>query len=218
MIPPKATNCIGLIALLAILPLLAVGQSEEVRQFGSFTAGVKLGLCTSQIAGDNYGGYNKVGPTGGVLIFTPLGDKTDIQMEINYCNRGSRDPADPDKGKLDSYRINLHYIDIPLLVKFKTWKFQFETGLTNGIFISSTEEDEFGTVTNSIFDFNTYELAFNLGANLPLTKNWIFNARYHRSIIPIANQRVLVPWFGFLGGSYNDALSFTIIRYLRSPE
>lgn len=196
------------------IPILLFAQEENNnRQFGNFRSGIRLGLCTSQIDGDNYGGYNKVGLTGGGLIATPVSKRLDVQLEINYCNRGSRDPADPEKGKFNSYRINLHYIDIPLLVMIQTWKFKFEFGITNGIFIASKEEDEFGLVTNSVFNFNRYELALNAGANLLITKNWIFNVRYHRSVLPIANERVIVPGFGFLGGSYNDAILFSIVRY-----
>lgn len=188
-------------------------QEDESRRFGQFDAGVRLGISGCQIDGDNYGGYNKLGFSGGAIVRSPLSEKLDIQMELLYSHRGSRDPADPDNGKLNSYRINLNYIDIPLLLKFPAWKFDFEAGLCNGIFLSSSEEDEFGTVTNSIFNFLRYELALNVGTNFRLTENWMLNVRYHRSVLPIANQRRLIPRFGFLGGSYNDVVSFSIIRY-----
>ena len=199
-----------------VLPTALLAQQGESR-FGEFHAGLRLGLCASQIDGDNYGGYNKAGLTAGVLVYTPISQKVEAQMEIAYCNRGSRDPADPDNGKPESYLINLHYIDIPLLFKFRTWRFKFELGFTNSVLVGYSEEDHIGPITNSIFDFRRHELAFNLGANVSIAPRWLFNIRYHRSVLPIANDRVLIPRYGFLGGSYNDAILFNLLFLLKSP-
>jgi len=193
--------------------LQAQGTHKNQRK-GKFSGLLRFGICTSQIYNDDFGGYNKVGPTGGVGVYTPISDKLTFQMELDYCNRGSRRPARPDKGDYFSYRISSHYIDIPLLLKTYVWKFEFEAGICNGIYLFHTERDRYGKVPYKNFQSNRYELAGNLAVNVPINHNWYVNVRFHHSILPAIQNLKFVSGYGLAGGAYNNAILFTINRRL----
>lgn len=176
----------------------------------AFNAGLKLGICTSQIDGDRWGGFNKIGPTGGFFVNRALSPKIEGQLEILYTNRGSRLWPSAKNGNA-SYRISLHYIDIPILAKFWLWKFQFEAGIINGIFFGSHESDAFGTVVFPMYPrWNRYELALGLGVNVPISEKWSINARFHRSMLPAASYKETNSLLVFLSGSYHRAVMFTL--------
>jgi hypothetical protein len=211
----KFTHILFLSALLlpSILFGQKLGESDLVK--GEFQGGLKLGICTSQIHGDGFGGFNKVGAIGGPFVTTRISDKLKLQLEMVYCNRGSRDPARPDKGKYDTYKISAHYIDIPILLKMWIWKFELEAGLNNGVFISHSESDENGLIPEDLqnVNFSRYELAANLGVNIEINEKWFSNVRFHYSILPINTEGVqFIPTYGFAGGAFNNTLMFSINR------
>jgi len=126
-----------------------------------------------------------------------------------FIQKGSRNPIDPDAGKLDSYQINLNYVEVPLLLKFSYKKFLFELGPSIGILISEREFDENGNVNASIFDFKPTDTGLNLGANFAINRSFHLNVRGFHSVLPIANT-IEVTRFGPRGGSYNQTLSFAL--------
>lgn len=202
---------------LSSLSLQGIGQSDVADQRkGEFRGLLRAGLCTSQINGDGFGGYNKLNGTAGVGVFTPISDKLRFQIELSYCGRGSRKrPSDDDP---TSYRISAHYIDIPLLLKFDVWKFEFEAGLCNGIFLFHTEDDNFGRVPTDQrqWSFNRYEIAANGGIYVPINEKWKTNARFHYSILPAAGGFTTAGNVFFLSKSQHNTITLGIQRVLIS--
>lgn len=201
-----------LFCTMCLCQALQAQGNGKVERKGKFSGLLRLGVCTSQIYNDDFGGYNKIGPTGGFGVYTPVSDKLTFQMELNYCNRGSRRPARPDKGDYFSYRISSHYIDIPLLLKTYIWKFEFEAGICNGIYLFHSEKDNYGRVPVKSFDSNRYELAGNVAVNVPVKGQWYVNVRFHHSILPAMKNLVFIPGYGLAGGAYNNAILFTLNR------
>ncbi|MCT4586550.1 MAG: PorT family protein [Carboxylicivirga sp.] len=72
-----------------------------------FRAGPLLGTSFSQVDGDNFVGYNKVGINLGGFVSRPINDKWTIQLDIAYMQKGSREAPKPDKGKYDDYKIHI---------------------------------------------------------------------------------------------------------------
>jgi len=204
---------IRLVALvtLAILPVLVKAQR--------FQGGVKAGIASTQISGDGYDGFNKVGVNAGVFVRTPISDRLSAQLEMLYLQKGSIDPTDPDNNKFSYYRIRLGYIELPLMFQFKLSRFQWELGPSFGVLTHSLEEDENGEVPNPAFDFKPYEIAWNAGMYFYLTDRLSANVRYSRSFLPIADEfRFIQANFGFFGGSYNTVLHFTLNYQITSPD
>ena len=58
----------------------------------NFNGGLISGIATSQVSGDNLGGYNKAGFLFGIYTQYPLSEISNLQLEINYIEKGSNNP------------------------------------------------------------------------------------------------------------------------------
>ncbi|NQV53412.1 MAG: outer membrane beta-barrel protein [Flavobacteriales bacterium] len=179
---------------------------------GEFSGLIRAGIVASQIHNDDVGGYNKFGGTLGGGVFTPIGEDLNLQMEINYAMRGSRKRPDTKNFDYVTFRLEPHYVDVPILLKKFIWKFEFEAGLNNGFFLFSRITDPNFVLPTSVKDFNRYELAANLGVNVPINEFWHTNVRLHYSITPASGRLQFVNGFSLLGGAYNNAVTFSINR------
>ncbi|MEX2596685.1 MAG: porin family protein [Salibacteraceae bacterium] len=188
-------------------------QEAKKTRVGQFSGLVRAGLVASQMYNDDFGGYNKLGGTAGFGISTPISRSGKLQMEMNYAMRGSRKPAKPDDGDFTSILLEAHYIDIPILYKSSIWKFDYEVGLNNGVLIGTRVEYDGGiSAPDNRKTFNRYELALNLGVDVPITDLWAFNARFHYSILPAAGKLAFVNGLSLTGGMFHNAITFSFVR------
>ena len=148
-------------------------------QFGygqRFKAGLIGGLSTTQVAGDQLSGFNKAGVIAGGFVNNPVSDKSSIQMEIIFIQKGSRKPLQPDKDN-EYYVMRLAYFEVPVLFKYQvSSKINVELGLSIGALMFSEEEDQLGLQRNKP-DFNKTDFSGNMGFNYPLSDHLIFNLR-----------------------------------------
>ena len=85
-----------LFIFLALTPIfLSAQEGTEITQF---KAGLKAGVTTSQMEGDGYAGFNKINPQAGFFLQKQLNDISQLQFELIYIQKGSKDPGDPDNG------------------------------------------------------------------------------------------------------------------------
>lgn len=200
------------ITLLGLLVYgMGIAQKPELNK-GEFSSLIRAGIVASQIHNDDIGGYNKLGGTLGAGVFTPIGDELNLQVEINYAMRGSRKRPNPKSGDYTTFAIEPHYIDVPILLKKFIWKFEFEAGLNNGIFLFNRINDPNFLLPTAVKDFNRYELAINLGVNVPINDVWHSNVRFHYSVLPASGKLQFVNGLSLLGGAYNNAVTFSINR------
>ena len=121
-----------------------------------FNTGIVLGLNGSQVDGDGYGGFNKMGFIAGAFTNASLSEKWSTQFEIYYINKGSFKAARPDKGDYRHFNLNVNYIEIPLALRYKYQNFMFESGLYGSKFLSYHMEDEFGERTINEYPFKSF--------------------------------------------------------------
>ena len=62
-----------------------------------FQGGIAAGLVGSQVAGDTYSGYNKPGAYTGIWVRLALNDRSSLQTELSYFQKGSRHNPDEEK-------------------------------------------------------------------------------------------------------------------------
>ena len=96
--------------VMATLALAASGaaQAQRVR------LGLKGGPSYTTVVGQHVAGAaSKWGFHGGVLINVKLSDQLSLQPEVLYSQKGT-------KGAADSNRINLNYVDLPVLLRVAT--------------------------------------------------------------------------------------------------
>lgn len=194
---------IRLLFFIAILisPYLSIGQS--------FNSGLAFGLVASQVDGDNFGGYNKIGLYGGIFVGHPINDKFDLNMQISFIQKGSRQNASPADGVYTSYLMRLNYAEIPLYFNWKLYqkKLYFQGGLTFGYLINAIEKDEYGVITqsSSVPEFNRFELGILGGFGYNINDKWSFVLRGQYSILPVRNTPLIVLWY------FNESLRNNVI-------
>ena len=185
--------------ILVGLPYYALSQQ--------FNGGILGGVSASEISGDRLEGPNKAGIYAGGFVNRYISEKSSIQMELDFIQKGSR--KNPDT--LDNsnfYLLRLNYVE--LFVHYK-WDFSnvftLEAGPSYGILINSYEEAD-GQVLSEP-PFNSGDLSGNIGLFFTLTEHWRFNMRYSNSILAVrAHSKGQT--YKWNRGQYNEVLSFTL--------
>jgi hypothetical protein len=197
------------------LPTLLLALGLSIYVFGqdsekTFNAGLKAGLNTSQMTGDGYTGFYTLSPVVGVFGNSQLNDQLRLQYEILYQNKGSKDPAQPDKGKYNSYKIRLGYVEVPFLFQYELKKFLIEAGPGIGFLVHSKEWDQNGVNKGNSFDWRKFELDAMLGANYFFVEDHFFvNVRAHHSMTSVVSTTAVTP-YGTFGGAWNIVLALTL--------
>lgn len=172
-----------------------------------FNAGIRAGIAGTQVNGDKLSGFNKAGIIAGGFVNRKLSDHFTMQMEIVYIQKGSRKPVDEFN---TFYRMRVHYIQVPLILRWHlTKKLDLTGGPSFGSLIFSQENDEYGVYLNAL-EFKKFEMSYNGGAIYRLSDTWSFDARYSHSITTI--RPYPGPNFDFFDkGQYNVLIEFTLL-------
>ena len=173
-----------------------------------FEGGILGGLTASQIDGDSYSGYNKVGILAGAWVQRLFTYTVAGQMELRYVQKGSlhtNKPGDP-----NYYRAALHYIDIPIMAQYiYNEKVVFELGIGPEFLLSAKESDGNGELPEREPYFHTFTMSAIAGIGYTFWDVLTFSARFNYSIIPIrdhpSGQSYLLNQ-----GQYSNVLSFAV--------
>ncbi len=186
--------------------LLGIFQLTAQTFGGGFLAGASL----SQLDGDSWGGYHKVGITAGAYTFTQLNKYVKAQLELRYTEKGSKSNS---KDPSIFYQSRLNYIEVPLLLKYSfLQKLNADIGLTAGYMVKGTEDDGYGELEADP-PFKPYELSFLAGIQYQILQNVYLNVRLNYSVLPVGDHPGGQTWL-FNRGQYNNALTFTVYYQL----
>jgi len=156
-----------------------------------FQAGLILGFNTSQISGDDLGGFNRISPNSGIFVKRELSDKLSLQLEMTYLGKGSKKNLGPEDPASSYYLLRIHYIEVPVLLQYKfSNKITIEGGPSLGVYIGHKEEDingEFVGVLSAREQFKRFDLSGNLGVIWNLNDTWSLNVRASNSLLPVRN-------------------------------
>jgi hypothetical protein len=168
--------------LMMLFSLTAMGQQR-------FGAGIIVGLNAAQVNGDDLAGYNKLGLRGGLRGITYLSDKTEINIDILFSQRGSASELVANNS-LPRRLVNLNYIEVPVTFTFKDWqdergfyKVHFQGGLAYSRLISS-KVDFFAIIESEQDNFAANDLAITLAGGFYVNESFGLNVRWSRSIFP----------------------------------
>lgn len=193
-----------------LIPFLLLGLSAQGQ---NFNAGFVGGLSGTQVDGDGLSGFNKLGIYAGAFVNREINDRWSWQFEMAYSQKGSRRVVKPET--LDAgpwIRLQMHYIDVPLLV---IWDFRddiaFEGGVSGNLLLSYSYNDLRNNVLNT--DFSRFESALLLGARYQLRDQWYVFARANYSLFSIDPNANFLPFFALLQrGTYNNVITLGL-RY-----
>lgn len=192
--------------------LIVASLNTTVLFSQNFNGGLIAGISTSQVSGDNLGGYNKAGIFIGGFTEYPITKISNIKVEINYIQKGSNNPKMIENNISD---ISTSYIEVPLGINYYQNELMiFETGLQSAILIGSTDNDIYGKVSSDINrPFNKIDFSAFIGISYHLNKNIQLNTRFSNSILPIRDHLSGATYL-LNKGQYNTVLTFTIHYYL----
>jgi hypothetical protein len=172
----------------------------------TFEGGVAAGLVGSQVAGDTYSGFNKAGAYASVWIRLGLSERSSMQTELSFFQKGSRHNPDEKKQDYTFYLMRLNYIEMPFLYQYSFKSaFTIETGLSLSLLLSSYEEYNYMEVTYG--DFRLLNPTFVAGFSYPINDRLGAHFRLDSSILSIRTDEVSGARYRlFEHGQFNDCL------------
>ena len=155
-----------------------------------FTGGLALGVTAAQVDGDNWGGYKKIGITGGGYVAYNLNDRWAIQPEILFDQRGAYE-ADPEK-VVGIYNLRINQITAPFFLNFwatgsnQDGGLYFQAGLSPEVVLSAhTKQGD--TKFDETDDFNRFGVTWQIGVGYQFNERFGANFRSVHSLVPIDN-------------------------------
>ena len=186
-------------------------------QAQNFGGGIVLGLSTSQVGGDDLGGFNKAGLLAGVFANKSISPLLSFQMEMTYIQKGSNNPNMNNSEHLQDYEkpdISSSYIEIPLLLQYlQSEVLKIEGGIQFANLINGYYNDSYGEMSTTTIDpFIDYDIGLLIGMDYKFSENLSLNTRISNSILPIGEEDYnhTTTYNSTRKGKYNSVLSFAI--------
>lgn len=188
-----------------------------------FTFKPVVGINACQIHGDDASGFHKFGVNGGIMVNSRLTKKLSIDLGFVFTQKGARKNQDPKNNNYTFYRVNLNYIELPLLLNYYVNPNYFITmGPSLAYLVNYSEDTERGN-WNGVYPFNKFEYGINFGLGRKLKKSWLVEVRSSNSFLPIRSYGVIANQVFFPNalarffnkGLYNNILSAYIIYQLK---
>jgi hypothetical protein len=174
---------------------------EEVPR--TFFGGLIAGANFTQVDGDRFAGYHKIGLNAGAIVYANLAPHLAGSIEILFSQKGARAHKAQESASrafvITKYNINLNYAEVPLMLNyFDRHKSNIGAGLSIARLINATEKAEQGQALPPIPDFDQYpfrkmDYNFIVGGNLHCWKGIYLNARFQYSLRSIRDKQYQVP-------------------------
>ncbi len=181
-----------------------------------FNGGIIGGISASEIMGDQLHGPNKLGAYAGVFANIYITDRSALQMELDFVQKGSRKvpgAADTIPNQVYDYKLVLNYINVPFLYRYDWTKYiSVEVGPSFSFLLNSYEMVN-GWENDDVNggDFNFLDFGIDVGASFRFLLNWELNVRYSNTffLTPVRAHAGNTQTF-FNRGQLNEVLSFTL--------
>jgi hypothetical protein len=172
---------------------------------------------TSQLSGDTYNGFKKVGFSGGLGLLSPMSFEGHfLAFELNYIQKGVRDRRNEDQGDLNEFSLKADYIELPISYVFPAWGVYLQGGLSASYNLKF-EQASNGLLSPPISDQRTIELGLHLGVNFQITDKLLFNVLYMNSLTPVQKSNVpYAYWFGQAG--MHSLIGVKLQYYFKIPS
>lgn len=166
------------ILILAMVLLLAgVGRAQERR----FEAGLVAGVNLSQIDGDKLAGFNKLGINVGGKVAAVLSERWLLSLELLFSQQGASRTRVDDPSSIYE-KIKLNFVEVPVMINFKEWKFHVSAGASYGRLIDYTVIDFTGEDISEIEQYNPDLFSLILGITYYFRDNAGVDFRWQRAL------------------------------------
>ena len=174
------------------------------------------GVSPSQVHGDAYSGFHKIGGMGGLGVETVFSEKASMSLSFLFIQKGAQKNQNLSKNDLTAYYLNLNYLEVPLLVTYTQQKFIFDAGISAAYLINYYEADQ-NMVYTGVFPFQKFDYSVKIGLGYNINPKWFVNFRSSNSFITIRPNRIKQAIYynniiarTFNKGYYNNILEFTL--------
>ncbi|MBA3830098.1 MAG: PorT family protein [Taibaiella sp.] len=192
------TSLKAILCVLCLLPFAKEVQAQEnyyVEEQRTFYGGIVAGVNFTQIDGDDFKGYDKIGANFGGKVYAQLDAHLAASMEILYSQKGSRSihPQEAEPGVvITDYRVDLNYAEVPILLNyFDKRKSHFGGGFSYSQLAGSAERITTtpASATSGInfenYPFKKVDINIVLAGDLHLYKGLFLDVRFQYSLFPI---------------------------------
>ena len=189
-----------------------------------------LGLNLSHVQGDEVSGFKKVGLNIGAGVLVPFKKNWDVSMEVNYNQKGAREPDqyhDTDSlGNVTTgaYKLRLNYVEIPVLIHYTDKEFITIGGGFSWGRLVGVQEWEHGnivpttTLNSDVYSKNDFSYIVDLRIRIkgPLK----FSVRYQSSMAKIRTREFENVYTGdkWTRDQYNRVLTFRLIYIFNETQ
>jgi Outer membrane protein beta-barrel domain len=196
------------LSLITTILIIVFCQGVRAQNFKAELFG---GVVGSQVSGDELSGFNKGGFALGAGVRLSIDEKSSIGFRLGYIQKGSRMPSGEDAGYPSFYLLRLHYLEMPILYRYRIGKkLYFEAGPSLGYLFSAHEEDQFGEMPY-MKPFLKFDLSANGILGYPLGKNWDFQLGMIQSVLPI-REHGSGTTYRLNKGQYNTVITFEFLK------
>ena len=204
-----------LIAALSVFGKAGAQDSYYIEDEKTFTGGFVGGLNFTQVDGDDFAGYHKVGFNFGGIVYAHLFDNISGSMEILYSQKGSKSAGAQQLSSgmvITTYGIKLNYAEVPIMLNYYLKKkSNFGAGLSYSRLASSSEY--ITTAPPQAYNLDQYpfkkgDLNFLIGGNIHIIKGLFLNLRFQYSLIPI---RTSIPQTYSKAPQYNNLYTIRLM-------
>ncbi len=193
----------GTVLVIMIMFIMAGSVSGQ-----EFNAGFFGGLNISQVRGDSYQGFKKMGFNAGVFVNRLIDQDFYWQAEIKYGTRGVYEGPTDTNATL--YRSSYHILELPLSVHYLfDEKFILEMGISPEVLITTVFWDENGILDESSYpDNRRFGLSVFAGIGYWFTDRTMAGFRYTNSAVPFRDPE---EWNNAQNrGFFHNVLSFDL--------
>ncbi len=182
----------------------------------AFNLLLTAGVSPSQVHGDAYSGFHKLGAIGGIGVESVFTEKASANLSFIFIQKGARKNQNLEKNDLNYYYLNLNYIEVPILFTYTQNRFLFDVGVSGAYLINYIEASEAGNFTG-VYPFQKFDYSVKVGLGVNLGPRWFVNFRSSNSFITTRPNRIKQAIYynniiarTFNKGYYNNILEFTL--------
>jgi hypothetical protein len=187
-----------------------------------FNGGVILGANFTQVDGDSFYGYHKIGLNAGGIVNVHFSNNVGVSIEMLYSQKGSRGVAvyeSPAIGTyIEKYNMTLNYVEVPIMLHIFQGRFDYEAGASAAYLVKATEwvqADQPVVIDPVANRFNKSDVDVVVGASRRMYKQLYLNFRFEYSITSIRPADRIPVGYGYgAGGQYNNLVNLRLVYYL----
>ncbi|RLD83817.1 MAG: hypothetical protein DRJ10_02730 [Bacteroidetes bacterium] len=209
--------------------LVIIGVSNTI--VGQIIKGeALLGLNLSHVQGDEVSGFKKVGLNIGAGVLVPFKKNWDVSMEVNYNQKGARQPDQYDDtdslGNVTTgaYKLRLNYVEVPILIHYTDKEFlTIGGGFSWGRLVGVQEWEHGNLVPTTTLDSDVYkknDFSYIIDLRIKVKGPLKFSVRYQSSMAKIRTREFENVYTGdkWTRDQYNKVLTFRLIYVFNETQ